>query len=114
MSPDGLTYAAQFAGAAIYAVVLEVGLKRRYEPGYTWVAVVWGVAQVGLIIAARLAWAPIPPGYPAAVAWWVWWLTFWSFCAAGLPIILWQTVIQARRWRQIQAAWEAWNGRGNV
>lgn len=113
MAPDFLTYLGQSVAATLYALVLEFGCKRRYEPGYTWVAVVWGVAQVGLIVAARLAWAPVPPGYPGAVAWWVWWLVFWSFCAAGLPIITWQLILQALRWRQVQAAWESWNGNGN-
>lgn len=108
---DAFTYLAQGVVGAIYAAVLELGLKRRYEPGYTWVTVVGGTALVGLIIAARLAWAPLPVLQPVALAWWLWWLWTFSFAAAGLPIVVWQVVLQDRRWRQIEAAWEKWNNR---
>ncbi len=109
MSPDVLMYIAQTVAGAAYAAVLELALKRRYEPGYTWVTVVWGTAQVGLIIAARLAWAPTPDLSGAARDWWQWWLWTCSFAAAGLPIVFWQVVLQGRRWRQVQAAWERWS-----
>ena len=99
---DLATYIAQFAAASAYAAVLELGLKRRYEPDHTWVTVVWGTAQTGLILAARLALAPVPDLAGADLAWWVWWLWTWSFAAGGLPIIAWQVIIQKRRWQAVQ------------
>lgn len=60
MQADLVMYAIQFLAAILYAVVLELVFRRRYEPDYTWVTVVWGNAQVGAIIAARLLLAPPP------------------------------------------------------
>lgn len=110
-NPDTLTYLAQFVAATIYALVAEFVLKRHYEPNYTWLMGMWGIGQVGLIVAARLAWAPLPSLFQAALVWWVWWLIFWSFVAALLPIAVWQLVLQGRRWKRVQDAWEWWSHR---
>lgn len=111
MHPDFWCYVAQFAAAVIYTLIAEFVLKRRYEPGYTWAMGMWGIAQVGLIAAGRMAWTPLPSLASAAMAWWVWWLVFWSFVAALLPIAGWQLALQFRRWEQVQDAWERWSGR---
>ncbi len=110
--PDYILLLAQAIAGALYAIVLERVFKRRYEPGYTWVTVVWGTAQTGLLIGVRLLVAPLPifPHAEAAV-WWAWWLWTLSFAASGVPIIFWQVVLQDRRWKQVQDAWERWNGR---
>lgn len=109
MNPDWLLYGAQVAGAVLFALVCELVLKRRYEPGYTWAPATWGIAQVGLLVAARLAWFPLPQLPDAASAvWWLWWLIFYSFLWAAVPIWFWQIVIQDRRWRLAAAAWERW------
>lgn len=108
---DALCYLAQFVASGIYAVVLEFGFRRKYEPNWTWATVVWGVAQVGLIIAARLAWGPLPILFYETMAWWVWWLMFWSFCASGAPIIIWQFIKMSSRHRAVQATWERWSQR---
>lgn len=97
---DVSLYLAQFIAAALYAAVLEFGFKRRYEPGYTWLTVVWGTAQTGLLIAVRLLLAPLPTGLTGSeLVWWGWWLWTNSFVAAGLPIIIWQVALQSRRVR---------------
>lgn len=110
-TPDAICYLAQFLAGAVYAAVLEIGLKRRYEPDYTWATVVGGTALVGLIVAARLAWARPPVLIQADLVWWSWWLWTYSFAAAGAPIVFWQLVLQGRRWRQVRDAWERWNNR---
>lgn len=93
MGPDMWLLVAQTAAGLALALVLEYVLHRRYEDRWTWLTVVWGVGQVGLLVAARLALAPPPALPPDAIAWWVWRLTFWSFVAAGFPIILWQILL---------------------
>lgn len=107
MLADLVTYAVQFFAAILYAIVLEQVFKRRYEPDYTWVTVVWGNAQVGGIIAARLLLAPPPAG---DLVWWGWGLWFWSFVASGLPIIFWQVIIQHRRHHDLMAFVGRWIG----
>jgi hypothetical protein len=72
-----------------------------------------GIAQVGLLVAARLALAPVPQVAPDAVAWWLWQLVFWSFMGAAAPIWAWQIGLQSRRWRATLAAWERWGGRAD-
>jgi hypothetical protein len=97
MFADFLLYAGQAVAAAILAAVLEFGFRRRYEPHATWVVVMWGVAQVGLLVALRLAIAPIAGADAQAGAWAAWWLVFWSFCAAAVPVVGWQLAIQRSR-----------------
>lgn len=110
MQADLVLYVIQFLAAALYAVALEQVFHRRYEPDYTWVTVVWGNAQVGLLIAARLLLAPPPALEPAALAWWGWGLWFWSFVASGLPIVFWQVVIQRRRHVDLMNFVDRWIG----
>jgi len=97
MIADLLLYCTQALAAAAYAAVLELCFKRAYEPDFTWLTVVWGVGQVGTLVAIRLAAAPIAGADAQAGAWYAWWLVFWSFVAAALPIIGWQLVVQRRR-----------------
>jgi hypothetical protein len=107
---DYLLFAGQALAGALYAVVLELVFKRRYEPGYTWVTVVWGTAQVGLLVALRLLVAPLPSfAHGGEAVWWSWWSWTLSFAASGVPVVFWQVVLQERRWKRLQDAWERWN-----
>ena len=91
MEANVYLYSAQFLAAVGFALVCEYLLKRKFEEaGYTWALATVGIAQVGLIVAARLALAPVPALTGAAMAWWTWWTIFWSFLAAALPIWIWQ------------------------
>lgn len=102
--PDFLLYATQFCAAICLAAILEHVFHRSYEPDWTWVCVVIGVAQVGLLVAARLALFGVDPARSAAsAAWYVWWLIFWSFVAAALPIVSWQLWISRGRLRTLMA-----------
>lgn len=96
-------YVGAAASAAIYAAILERIGRENYEPDYTVVTVMIGVALTGGWVALRLL-APLPDLPPQALAWWVWRLMFWMFVATGLPITLWQ-VWQARRRLQALAAY---------
>ena len=98
---DGLLYIAQAAAGACYALFLERGIKRAYEPNLTWLTVVGGVAIVGLLVAARLALAPVSGTSASAGAWHSWWLVFWSFCASGAPVIGWQLAVDRHRIREL-------------
>lgn len=110
MTADWLLYLAQSVAATIFALVCEFVFKRRYEPGYTWVPAMCGIAQVGLLVAARLALAPVPDLPAVALVWWVWWLIFWSFVASAIPVIVWQVVLQNARVQKAMAAWMRWGG----
>jgi hypothetical protein len=111
---DLILYVAQAVAAVLYAVIVEAsGLRRWAEPGRVYVLATAGIAQVGLLVAARLALAPVPAQAPSAVAWWLWWLIFWSFMAAAAPIWIWQLGLQSRRIRATLAAWERWGGRND-
>lgn len=114
MSADFVLIVSQFITALLFVLVCEFLLKRRYEPDYTAVLATVGIAQVGLLVAARLAWAPLPALDGPALTWWLWWLIFWSFIAAAIPIWIWQLVIQGKRWRKVNTAWERWNKRGDA
>lgn len=94
---DLICYGAQFFAACAFALVCELVFKRRYEPGYVWIPATIGIAQVGLIVRARLALAPVPALWPDAVAVWTWDLIFWSFVSAFIPIAIWQVGIQRGR-----------------
>lgn len=94
---DYALYAAQLVGGIVYALFLEFVLKRRYEiKGHTWGTVVGGVAMVGLIVAGRLAWWPLPALVASDLVWWSWWLWTGSFFASGAPIIIWQFIVHDR------------------
>lgn len=102
--PDFLLYVSQFASAALLSAVLEHVFHRSYEPDFTWAVVVWGVAQVGLLVALRLWLWGAPPDLSAVqAAWWCWWIIFWSFVAAALPVIGWQLWIGRGRLRTLMA-----------
>lgn len=82
---DFLTLTGAFVSSSCYAYVLD-RFQRRYEPRWTWLTVVGGVALVGSWVAMRIA-----LGIPGATPWEVWLLGLWHFVAAGLPIIFWQS-----------------------
>lgn len=101
---DYILFAAQFVGGLLFALVLQFVLGRRYEiKGHTWATVVWGVAQTGLLIAVRLYVAPLQhfPHAEAAV-WWSWRLWTLSFCASGVPIIVWQFIVHDRNVNELR------------
>jgi hypothetical protein len=111
---DMVLYAVQAGAAILYAITVEAtGLRRWAEPGRVYVLATAGIAQVGLLVAARLALAPVPALSPDAVAWWLWWAIFWSFMAAAAPIWTWQIALQSKRVRDTLAAWERWGGRND-
>jgi hypothetical protein len=102
MDPNVFLYGAQFLAAIAFALVCEYLLKRRFEEaGYTWALATVGIAQVGLIVAARLALAPVPPLTGADAAWWTWWTVFWSFLASALPIWGWQLWLMHARTKDL-------------
>ena len=77
--------------SGLYALALEALGSERYEPDLTVLTVMGGVGLTGGWVALRLALAPLPAGLPdLALAWWVWWVTFWMFVATGAPIVAWQ------------------------
>jgi hypothetical protein len=89
-------YAGGLLTASLYAITLEKIGRENYEPDWTVVTVMIGVALTGGWVALRIAYAPLPALAGAALAWWVWWLMFWMFVATGTPITLWQ-VWQSRQ-----------------
>jgi hypothetical protein len=101
--PELLSYLVQVIAAAAYAWFLEkVVTRERYERDKTYLTVIWGVFQTGLIVAGRLVLFPLPPlsNAPQAV-WWTWWYFVLSFAASGLPIVYWQVMLQSGRQREI-------------
>jgi len=97
MTPDQLCYLAQVVAAVIYAGFLEfIVTRRRYENGWTWATVVGGVLMVGLIVRARISWAPPPQLFQAELVDWSWWLWVYSFCWAAGPIVGWQILVHYR------------------
>lgn len=92
----------QLIAGGIYAWVLEKKITRkRYEPGKTWLTVVWGTFQVGVIVALRLALGAGPEIEGGLRDWWNFWLWTFSFAAAGVPIVWWQVMIQSGRQQEI-------------
>lgn len=94
MTPDHQGYLMTFALTSVYAIVLAL-LDRAYEPDWTILTVVGGVALVGVGVAYRLT-LGAPAGTPDAVAWWAWLQVAWHFVVSAVPIALWQ-IWQARR-----------------
>lgn len=92
---DAYFYAGAIGTAAAYAYGLE-RTNRAYEPDFTWVTVVAGVALTGGWCAARLAYGRPVAGDAADGAWWMWWLTVRMFVATGTPVVAWQ-LWQARK-----------------
>lgn len=93
-----ITYALLFLTTTAYALLLErfrSDAEHHYAPRWTWVTVVVGVAIVGLYVAWHGA-IFVPWGSPEAVFWWAWWVMFYHFVAGGLPIIVWQVVVDRR------------------
>lgn len=94
MTPDLQSYVLLSVLTIGYAAFLHV-LDRAYEPDWTIVTVIGGVALTGGAVAYRLL-LGVPPLPPEAVAWWVWWSVLWHFCVSGFWIGCWQA-LQARR-----------------
>lgn len=95
MTPDHQAYLVTFTLAGIYAVALAL-MDRRYEPDWTILTVVGGVALVGCGVAYRLT-LGVPNGIPSAVAWWVFLQVGWHFLVSAVPIALWQIWQERRR-----------------
>jgi drug/metabolite transporter (DMT)-like permease len=83
-------YLGAAATSALYALALEKIGRERYEPDFTVVTVMVGVALTGGWVALRLALAPLPDLAGIALAWYVWWLMFWMFVSTGIPVTSWQ------------------------
>lgn len=61
----------------------------NWEPRWTWVVIVFGVALVGAMCAWRLT-ETLPLAPPEVIVWWCWWQAVAHFLAAGLPVAIWQ------------------------
>lgn len=72
-----------------YTLLLR-GPLSSYEPRWTWLTVVVGVALVGAGVAARMFLLPIPAYEGATLLAWGWWMWVWHFTAGGLPVVWWQ------------------------
>ena len=81
--------------ASIYALILQFVGRETYEPDFTVVTVMLGVALTGGWVAVRFI-GPIPDLPPDQLVWWCWRVMFWMFVATGLPITVWQ-IWQARQ-----------------
>lgn len=84
MIHDFLTLTGAFLSSCLYAYLLH-RIQPLYTPRWVWVTVVGGVALVQAWVAIR-----ITLGLPVDTAGHGWWLSFWHFVAAGIPIIFWQ------------------------
>lgn len=92
-------YGAVVAAATLYAWILnKPRVYNWYTPDRTWVTVVVGN---GIILAGL---ALICLFY--ALPWIVWWIVFFLNVAAGVPIITWQNLRNAkRRHRAARVLW---------
>jgi len=81
--------------ASLYALILQFVGRETYEPDFTVVTVMIGVAITGGWVAVRFI-GPIPDLPPAELVWWAWRVMFWMFVATGLPVVVWQ-IWQARQ-----------------
>lgn len=107
---DVTLYFIQFIAMTCVVLFLEFGLERRIvADGHTVWAIVWAVAQVGLLVLARLYIAPIAGQtvQDGAISCWV--IVFWSFVAAAIPVIAWT---QITNHQQVQRLIER-RGRGD-
>lgn len=108
-----ICFLAQFIAAGIYAYILEKKIGRKnYEPGKTWMTVVWGNFQVGLIVALRLALAAGPELGGELRDWWNVALWTLSFVFAGIPIIWWQVMVQTGRQQELEQELRSFLARG--
>lgn len=84
-----------------YAAILNIRRVHNWHtPNWTWITVVIGD---GIILAGIGAACWIH-----AISWDAWWVAFWMTCAAGAPIIGWQLIRAAKRYRR--AAQALWRG----
>jgi hypothetical protein len=79
---------------ALYAWFLD-GLKRRYEPRWTWTTVAGGNALIG-IVQTGIIWSLYDLQIAARYAG----LLIATNIIAGLPVVLWQEIQHQRRSRQ--------------
>lgn len=88
---DLLLYLVQFAAMSAVVLFIELKLKRSIlSDGQTIWAITWAVAQVGLLVLARLYISPLEiKGIPQDGALYCWSLVFWSFISAFLPVAFW-------------------------
>ena len=108
---DVLYYIGASVSAAIYALILQTIGRDKYEPDFTVVTVMIGVALTGAWVALRFN-GPLPTLPANELVWWAWRVMFWMFVATGLPITLWQ-VWQARERIQRLARYATRSNHGN-
>lgn len=87
-------YLLLFLATTVYAVALAQ-LKHIWEPDYTWLEVVIGVA---IVLAAPYADHQINGPYTAELYEWRVWQ---AFLVGGMPIIAWSIIRTVRTWRRI-------------
>jgi hypothetical protein len=93
-----LTYVLLILMTIVYAFILEHFRNdpdRNYAPKWTWLTVVIGCSVVLGVFALHLL-LYIPDDVPKEVAWWTGRTVFYHFVAGGLPIIVWQVVVDRR------------------
>lgn len=83
----------------VYAAVLNTRRVHDWHtPNWTWVTVVIGdgIILAGINVACRIG----------ALPWPAFWAAFWMTLAAGAPIIAWQLIKFAKRYRRaMRALW---------
>lgn len=94
-----LTYPILAILTTLYALFLESRRrdpKRTYAPRWTWLTVVAGVTIVGGMTALHLWIAGPPPLSVQDTIWWSYSVWVLHFVFGGLPIILWQEIVDRR------------------
>lgn len=98
ISADFVLYLCQFLAMVVVVAFLEFVNKRKFlGNGRALWPVVWAVAQVGLIVLARLHIAPLEAGSAQEGAIAAWWMVFWSFISTFIPVALWVGLINHRQ-----------------
>lgn len=92
---DIISYGGAIVASALYSLFLE-RLERRYEPRWTWLTVMGGIALTGACVALRF-WLGHPALPPSQLIWWAWWVMTGMFVATGIPVIAWQFWQESRR-----------------
>lgn len=90
--PDLILYGIQFIAMLAVVLVVEFALGRSIINGSTVWLIMWAVAQVGLLVLARLYIAPLAVGSAQDGALYCWWLVFWSFVASAIPVVAWTEI----------------------
>lgn len=99
--PDLILYSIQFIAMLIVVLVVEFGFGRSIINNSTVWLIMWAVAQVGLLVLARLYIAPLAVGSAQGGALYCWWLVFWSFVATAIPVVAWQQVTNQQQIQEL-------------